>query len=152
MYPSYRFRIRNLWDMERLITAIGTCPDLLPGSLELGHGYESLAEQLASEHRGHDLDRLRHTSTPGGMIALFRCLWNRPLAGGGKYTVHIEGRLASSPEQHISACVDIPTLDMQPCWVSLEFGNEMASRVCLESVYRSLSMASGLSLHEQPAY
>ena len=148
MESLYSFPIRHFEDFERLLIALGTSPDLVPGSLRLAEGADLLMEELTAECREFDKVRLDHTNTPGGLIALFRCLWNHPLAIPHSHSVVLEANLATRPSLCISLRLDVPTVAALPHWVFLEAGHDRAAQTRLNRIYRALAKTAGLTIQE----
>ncbi|HEX9077381.1 MAG TPA: hypothetical protein VF932_16450 [Anaerolineae bacterium] len=148
MEASFRFPIKGLNDLELFLTALGACHDLVPGSLRLTGGLDILTQQLAEECRDHDILRVGHAQTPGGLIALFRCLWIHPLAHPAPCVLQLEARLATDPADIICLFLEIPSVGTLPRSVEATGSNIPAARKRLAAVYRSICRSAGLTFEQ----
>ncbi|MBI4785928.1 MAG: hypothetical protein HY782_02645 [Chloroflexi bacterium] len=148
MESLYRFPIRHFEDFERLLIALGTSPALVPGSLRLAEGADLLKEELTAECRHLETIRLDHTNTPGGLIALFRCLWNHPLAIPQPCSIALEAQVAARPSFCISLRLDAPTAAGLPRWVDLGTEHERAAPTRLSRICQALAKSAALTLQQ----
>lgn len=148
MEASFRISISGCHDLERLVTALGACHELRPGSLRLTEGVDILAHQLVAECRDKDVLRVDHAQTPGGLIALFRCLWIHPLAHPAPGVLRLEARLLSDPAEGICLFMQIPVVGTLPRWVDATVSGVPAARKRVVAVYRSICRSAGLTLEQ----
>ncbi|MGE5263699.1 MAG: hypothetical protein ACM3S0_09975 [Acidobacteriota bacterium] len=148
MEAFFRIPISGVHDLERLLTAVGACQELLPGSLHLTEGVDILARQLVAECRDKDVLRVDHAQTPGGLIALFRCLWIHPLARPAACVLRLEARLGSNPAEGICLFVEIPAAGRLPRWVDAKVNGAPAARKRAAAVYRSICRCAGLTFEQ----
>ncbi len=148
MEPPFRYPIRDFHDLERLFTAIGACYSLVPGSLRLTEGADVLARFLTEECREHDRLRLDHAQTPGGLIGLFRCLWNHPLDAPLPCVLRLEATLKSNPSDHLYILLEVPARGARPCKVLAGVYGDTEAQERLATVYRSIAMAARLTLEQ----
>lgn len=148
MEASFRFPIKGFHDLERFFTALGTCDDLVPGSLRLTGDLDILTQQLAEECRDHDILRVGHAQTPGGLIALFRCLWNHPLALPAPCILRLEAKFTTNPEDIICILLEIPSVGTAPRWVEAKASGIAGARKRLAAVYRSICSSAGLTFEQ----
>ncbi len=135
MEAPFRFKIEALPDLERLLTAIGASPDLIPGSLALTEGMDLLAEQFAAEGR---------RQPPGSVLTLFRELWECPLHEQRPRFLRLEAQVLAPPPAGLSLRVDVPTIDTFPRWIDAEGSRDAAALAHLLDIYQCLSQASRL--------
>jgi hypothetical protein len=135
MEAPFRFTIQNLQGLEKLLTALDTSPDLIPGTLELTEGMDLLAEQFAEEGRCPPANRIP---------ALFRELWQCPLQAQRPRFLRLEAKVLAPPPDVLSVRVDVPTVDALPRWVDAEGSRDPAETAHLMEIYRRLSEASQL--------
>ncbi len=148
MEASFRFSIRGFHDLERFFTALGTCQELVTGSLRLTGDLDLLTQQLAEECRDHDILRVGHAQTPGGLIALFRCLWNHPLALATPCVLKLEAKFTTNPADIICVYLEIPSVGSAPRWVEAKGSGFPAGRKRLAAVYHSICRSAGLTFEQ----
>ena len=133
MEAPFRFPLKNLDDLEKLLAALDASPDLVPGSLRLTEGMDLLAGQLAAEGR---------RKPRGGIVGLFRALWRRPLQAQRPRFLRLEAGLREPPPRVLSLRVDVPTVDAFPRWVDAEGSHDAKELARLLEIYRRLSQAT----------
>ncbi len=133
----FRFPIKDLNELERLLVALAASPDLVPGSLHVTEGLDLLAEQFAREKR----------KPPSREIpALFRTLWNQPLQQQRPRFLRLEAQVREPPPPIISLRINVPTVEAMPRWVDAEGSRDAAELERLLAIYRRLSQATQLPL------
>ncbi|MGE5262937.1 MAG: hypothetical protein ACM3S0_06115 [Acidobacteriota bacterium] len=133
MEAPFRFPLKNLDDLEKLLAALDASPDLVPGSLRLTEGLDLLAEQFATEGR---------RKPRGGIVGLFRALWRRPLQAQRPRFLRLEAEVRQPPPRVLSLRVDVPTIDALPRWVDAEGSRDAKELARLLEIYRLLSQAT----------
>ncbi len=137
MEAPFRFPIKDLVDLEKLLAALAASPDLVPGSLRVTEGLDLLAGQLAQEKRPRP---------PRKVGALLRVLWNKPLRAQRPRFLRLEAQVREPPPTTLSLRMEVPTIEGKPRWVDAEGSRHAAELSRLLAIYRRLSQDTHLPL------
>src|SRR5574340_826702 len=145
MEAPFRFPIKDLIDLERLVDTLATSTQIVPGSLRLAEGQELLVEQLTAEGR---LEEISPVLRSLNYKRLMRKLWQRPLQAQHPRFLRFNAQITDAPGLEFSMRINVPTTASLPRWVDLEGSRDKEQLARLRKVYQLIGVEANLSLLE----